>query len=86
MLSRLALLGATKGPCVSCRGIRRPHLKVTGLPDGALLTAITNHGVGIEIIANGIHPIGHVELEWIEVSCSVSNRNTIVEVISTKAA
>lgn len=86
MLSRLALLGAEKGPCVSCRGIRRPHLKIVGLPEGASVTVKTSTGVEFTTEQNGLHSLRDTHLDWIEVSCSVSNRNTICEVVSTKAA
>lgn len=86
MLSRLALMGATKGPCVSCRGIRRPHLKVSGLPETAKITVVASDGGTQYFQTNGLHMLSIEPLDWVEVHCSVSNRNTICEVVSTKAA
>lgn len=86
MLSRLALMGTTKGPCVSCRGIRNPHVKVSGLPENGEVRARMSNGKTLVIPSNGLHSTGFPLLEWVEVSCTVSNRHTIVEVVSAKAA
>lgn len=85
MLSRLALLGAKKGPCVSGRGIKNAYLKVTGLPDGEGIVVVTDQGIIPTIGSNGLHKLGG-PYEWFQVNCSVSNRNIVCEVVSIKAA
>lgn len=86
MLSRLALMGTTKGPSVSCRGIRNPHIKVSGLPAEGEVHVRMSNGETLVVPINGIHATGFPTLEWVEVSCTVSNRHTICEIVSGKAA
>lgn len=79
-------MGTTNGPCVSCRGIRRPHLKVSGLPDGGQIAVKGNNGKTWTFDSNGLHKLADDPIEWVEVSCTVSQRHTIMEVVSVKAA
>lgn len=86
-MRRLALMGAAKGPSVSARGIRRPHLKVVGLPEKATLTVRTDRSPGVIIEANGVHYLDEEVLEWVEVSCHAEGKHmTVCEVISGKVA
>jgi hypothetical protein len=86
-MRRLALLGAAQGPCVSAKGIHRPHLKVTGLPEGGTVTAKIGDEIELIIQENGVHLLSETELQWVEVRCCVSKRHmTVCEIISVKAA
>lgn len=79
-------MGALNGPCVSCKGIRTPHLKVTGLPEGAFVKAETSRGTSLEFFSNGLHRLGD-ELDWIRCSVlGVSIRHMTVCEVTSKAA
>lgn len=79
-------MGAKEGPHVSCVNIKRPHLRVRGLPTGGSLKVVTDQGVELTLEANGIHLLDETELKWIRVSCSVSQRHmTVCEVVSKVA-
>lgn len=87
-MRRLALMGAAKGPCVSARGIRRPHLRISGLPENGVIFVKTNKGEMIAgIAANGTFLLSEEALEWVEVSCQAAKgHRTVCEIVSERAA
>lgn len=86
-MRRLALMGAAKGPCVSARGIQRPHVKVSDLPEGGVVSVSMSNGETLVVPSNGIHSLGFDQIEWVEVSClAAKGHRTICEIISVRAA
>lgn len=79
-------MGAAEGPVVSCCNIKRPHLKIAGLPAGGEIRVLSNLGVELTLRENGLHHLSDSVLDWIKVSCSVSQRHmTVCEVVSRAA-
>lgn len=86
-MRRLALMGAAIGPCVSARGIHRPHVKVSDLPEGGVVRVAMSNGETLVVPSNGIHSLGFDRVEWVEVSCqAVKGHRTICEIVSGRAA
>lgn len=86
-MRRLALMGADQGPCVSARGIHKPQIKVSALPEGGRVYVVLSNGQTVVAQQNGVHSLGFERLDWVEVRCEAGKgHKTICEIISTRAA